>query len=74
MKKKTYSTPSVEIHNFSVATVICTSGEVIVVTGGGDSGIDYGGGSTEPAHTPRYDKWEDWEEWDDWEKDEKMQS
>ena len=61
MKKKQYCTPSVKIRDIGVASIICTSGDEVTNTDG-NAGIDYGGGSTEPAHARQHSVWDDWNE------------
>lgn len=46
MEKKTYLTPTMKVADLDPATILVGS---VTSVEGGDSGIGYGGGNTEPA-------------------------
>ena len=62
--KKTYQKPAMEVAADVRTDIICTSGDILSIVGGGDIGI--GGGGSGPARAPMRlgsDDDIDWSQW-----------
>ena len=52
MEKKFYAAPTIEVVEYGMNEIICSSGnQVKAVDGGTDTGLGYGGGGNGPARS-----------------------
>lgn len=58
MKKKVYTAPAVEAISLEHGCLLSGSKTGI----GGNSGLEYGGGSSEPGRARLVDDWDEWDE------------